>query len=721
MLLIAFALTAGYLPQAKAGGKGPAAPQLGVSPSVQGAYVPYTTFTYAVKVTLIPPFNGWDVELAVDQGALNPISVNTTLNLFTVTFGFAITTIANCVNGGFGIPFGMPGNIGCGVTDGPGIAHSAAVISGPPPSTKPMSGLLFIVTYQALYGTSSTVHIQNDLISNGGGTPVAHTDGDGQYGAPADFGISATVPTVPLSGLPGGSSGTTNITLTSLLGFSGPVSLSTSISPSIVNPLTATLKSSSLTVPAHGSVQTTLTLSTTGTTLNGTYTVTVTGKSPTSTWIAASVNVAALVTASADLTIAASPTVVTIAPGTTQTSTIALHSVNGFAGSLTPTVTVAPKGPTAKLSPSTITLTAGGTGSATLSVTAGTSLANGTYTATVSIPVSRTVVRSVSIAVVEPGDFRIAASPARLSIVGGGSDTSTITITSVNGFTGTVTLATSGIARGGPAVSLGASSFTLAAGGSATTTLTVATAVGTVGTFTVVLTGTSSPLKHSQTVGLTIVATADFVIHDTPGTLEFVASNSGTTTINIDRFGLNAAVSLSFTGTTPAGLMIVFAPPSVTLSSANPDPTSTLTVFTTASTPSGTYSFSIIGTSGALSHSVPLVVIVDPDFTISAGTPTLTATSGTAFTGSSSITLSSLGFTGPVNLSRIISPTVVNGPTAVLNQASVSLTPGSTDSTTTVTVSTSTLTPAGTYHIFVNGIDNSGVLSHTATVTLIVS
>src|SRR3989441_1269739 len=107
-----------------------------------------------------------------------------------------------------------------------------------------------------------------------------------------------------------------------------------------------------------------------------------------------------------------------------------------------------------------------------------------------------------------PPDFGISATPASLSIQIGSSGTSTITLTSLNGFAGTIALSTS-IACSGlcliyPTASLNPTSVTLTSGGSGMSTLTVATSVLTTpGTYTITITATSGSITHTVTVTVT--------------------------------------------------------------------------------------------------------------------------------------------------------------------------------------------------------------------------
>src|SRR2546427_511417 len=104
-----------------------------------------------------------------------------------------------------------------------------------------------------------------------------------------------------------------------------------------------------------------------------------------------------------------------------------------------------------------------------------------------------------------PPDFGISATPASLSIHIGSSGTSTITLTSLNGFAGTIGLSTSiscsGLCLVYPTASLNPTSVTLTSGGTGVSTLTVATSVLTTpGTYTITITATSGSITHTVTV-----------------------------------------------------------------------------------------------------------------------------------------------------------------------------------------------------------------------------
>jgi hypothetical protein len=104
-------------------------------------------------------------------------------------------------------------------------------------------------------------------------------------------------------------------------------------------------------------------------------------------------------------------------------------------------------------------------------------------------------------------DFRISANPTSLSIPHGSAKSSTITLTSLNGFSGTVTLSPSisTMVNHGSSPSLSPTSVTVSSGGQGTSALTVSTANNTPRRqYTVTVTTTSGSMMHTVTVTVTV-------------------------------------------------------------------------------------------------------------------------------------------------------------------------------------------------------------------------
>ncbi|SPF40697.1 Phospholipase C (modular protein) [Candidatus Sulfotelmatobacter kueseliae] len=202
----------------------------------------------------------------------------------------------------------------------------------------------------------------------------------------------------------------------------------------------------------------------------------------------------------------------------------------------------------------------------------------------------------------------------------------------------------------------------------------------------------------------------DFIFSATPSSHTVNAGANTTYTANVAPFnGFTGTVSLVVSGL-PTGATASFNPASISGGSGS----SILIVSTTASTPLATSTLTITGTSGSLIHTATVTLVVQSaktaDFTLSAtpGSQTVSPGGNTAYTAS----VSPLnGFTAAVSLGVSGLPT---GATASFSPTSISGGSGSS----TLTVSTTTSTRAGTFTLVITG--SSGSVSHAATVSLVV-
>ncbi len=209
-----------------------------------------------------------------------------------------------------------------------------------------------------------------------------------------------------------------------------------------------------------------------------------------------------------DFTITASPTAIgpinTKAPGT---STITVTPTNGFSGAVT--LTMSPSsGLNASIFPTSFP---SASGTATLSV-------NSTTASSYSVTIigtgsSGTHSAIFTVTVVMP-DFKIALSYPTLTVTQGSSGNVIVTLTSLNGFSGTVAL-TSTLSSLGPQVTFSPASVAVSSSALATSTLSVsATSSGAYstpvsqGNYDVNVTGTNGSLVHSATLTLTVSSTS---------------------------------------------------------------------------------------------------------------------------------------------------------------------------------------------------------------------
>ncbi len=104
-----------------------------------------------------------------------------------------------------------------------------------------------------------------------------------------------------------------------------------------------------------------------------------------------------------------------------------------------------------------------------------------------------------------PPDFSLSASPSSVTVQQGGTGSSTITVSSLNGFSSAVGLTVS--APPGVTASVSPTSVTPAAGGSATSALSISVPSSTAtGSYTITVTGASGSLTHTTTISLTVSA-----------------------------------------------------------------------------------------------------------------------------------------------------------------------------------------------------------------------
>ena len=201
---------------------------------------------------------------------------------------------------------------------------------------------------------------------------------------------------------------------------------------------------------------------------------------------------------------------------------------------------------------------------------------------------------------------------------------------------------------------------------------------------------------------------ANFNLSPTPAsqTVTAGAVTSYTTTVTPSA-GFTGNVNLSVSGL-PTG-----ASASFNAASVHGSGTSSLSVSTTGSTPTGSYPLTITGTSGSLTHPTTATLVVAPtpsqNFSISSAPGSQTVAAGQTAIYSATIAPTG-GFTGTVSFSASGLPT---GATANFNPSSVT-----NSGTTAVSISTTAATPVGSHPITITA--TNGSLAHSTTMVLVV-
>ncbi len=211
-----------------------------------------------------------------------------------------------------------------------------------------------------------------------------------------------------------------------------------------------------------------------------------------------------------------------------------------------------------------------------------------------------------------PPDFTISLDPTSLTVRQGSSGTVRLTVTSQNGFTGTVSLSLAGAPAG---VALSPSSVDVPEGGSVTRplTLTVGPTVDP-GTYRFQVRATGGGITKAANLSLTVTPPPDFTVSLNPESLTVQQGGSGTTTLTITpQNGFTGTVNLSLedgSGNPVPGITLF--PTSVGVAGSGPV-TQDLTVSVAGSVAAGGYSLRLKAVGGGLVRTAPLDLTVTTD------------------------------------------------------------------------------------------------------------
>jgi len=205
-------------------------------------------------------------------------------------------------------------------------------------------------------------------------------------------------------------------------------------------------------------------------------------------------------------------------------------------------------------------------------------------------------------------------------------------------------------------------------------------------------------------------SSSDFSLVVTPTAATVAQGKSASFSATVASVGNFAGtVQLSVTGL-PAGVTATFTSNTV---DGSGDPLVTITA--SKSVAAGKYLFTVSGASGALTHNADVGLTVSStsntaDFSLSTSPGSQSVTAGNAVAFTATVTPTN-GFTGSVNLAASGLPA---GVTASFSPASIT-----TSGTSTLTLTSTKATAAGTYPLTVSG--TSGSLAHSSNVSLLVN
>ena len=345
-----------------------------------------------------------------------------------------------------------------------------------------------------------------------------------------------------------------------------------------------------------GSGNSTLTITTSSVTPPGTYPLTITG---TSSNLVHSTSLSLVVTAAVpDFTLTVTAPSNIVVQGAGMSYTVTVSALYGFTAKTDLSVSGLPAGAGYNFNPASVA----GRGTSTLTITTSTSTPMGLYPLTIT-GTSDTLLRSatVTLSVMPVPDFTLTAAPSSSTVIQGYGTSYTAKVSALYGFAANVGLSLSGLPAGA------AYSFDFpSVAGSGTSILAITTASSTpAGTYSLTITATSGRLVHSTAVSLVVLPLPDFTVTATPSSR--IVGRGGATRYNITVTpvgGFNAGVDLSISGL-PYGTSASFSRGSVVGSGS-----SVLIVDTARSTRPGIYTLTIKGTSGSLSHTKIVTLVV---------------------------------------------------------------------------------------------------------------
>ncbi len=412
---------------------------------------------------------------------------------------------------------------------------------------------------------------------------------------------------------------------------------------------------------------------------------------------------------------------------------LTVKSLNQFNGTVNLSGSSAPSGPIFTVSPNSVTIgVALPDGLAGLNVTVPKQVVPGVYNLTIAGTSGSLPPNSVAIQLTVPQpDFTITPNPSHLLFNVTVSSTSTIAVSSVGNFNGTVTLSAQSSNPLALNATLQKKSLFISMKGTNTTTLTVQPTIA--GEYSVNVTVTSGLLSHTSTVAVTVV---DFFMTVPNSILTVVNGTSRSEPITVPVNDLyNVTVTITSIYVDLIGTTVITGPSPGLAVTCNP---TTLMIISTNGTGGivkgsvdtscnvkanaiGSYIVTVVAMSGSgnriSTHAVTFpVTVIAPSFyfVLSATVTTVPVSSSTALTVKIAGTL---GLKDNVTVGLVISGGNLSPPPPLSQNTTIAyVTSTSPNATVLVSITTASATPPGFYTITVTG---SGIHSKTIVIARI--
>ncbi len=414
-----------------------------------------------------------------------------------------------------------------------------------------------------------------------------------------------------------GSSGTSSITVTPQIGFSGSVTLG---APNLPGGLSASFS------PNPTSAASVLTLSANGSIPAGNYPVIITGASGPQT---VTTTLAVTVTPPATLpsfTLGATPASMSLNPGTSGTSSITVSPQSGFNGSVTLGASGLPSGLTASFAPNPTT------GTSTLTLTAGNSVSPGNYPLTITgTSGSLTANTPISLNVIVPTTTALSITPSGGTLAAGASYTLTATVSPTSGST---------TPTGNVVFSIGSAAPTVVLNSSGIATFTgTAPATGTV-TISAAYQGTAAfSGSTSSSTAFTVNNPVPVVTSLSPAS---VTAGAAAQTLTINGTNFVSTSTVTYSGAAHTVTFVSSTQLTISLSTSDQATAGSYAVVVSNPAPGGGLSSSVNLT---VNNPVPAITSLFPA-SVTAGSAARTLTiNGTNFLSTSTVTYNGLAHT----------------------------------------------------------------------------
>ena len=300
-------------------------------------------------------------------------------------------------------------------------------------------------------GYTSSHSLTVPLLNTG---PACPLDGP----PPPDFSVSCNPGSLSI---PANSNKPATCTVTSINGFNSAVALDCT---GLASGVHCGFSPTSVTPPANGTVNSTLTVTVDSNVSGGSHPFNVRATSGSAKTFGMSLNVP-------DYSVSCNPASLTIQQASNKQTTCTVTSVGGFNSSVALSCSGLPANVSCGFNPASVTPTA----NSTLTVTVGGGAAPVTNSPFTVNAGSKTFNMSLTVTTAPPPDFSVSCNPNSLSIQTGSNAGTTCTVTSTGGFNSPVALSCSGLATG-VTCSYNPSSVTPPSNGSTNSTLTVSVA-----------------------------------------------------------------------------------------------------------------------------------------------------------------------------------------------------------------------------------------------------